>query len=335
MSLSNGIFPQVRMRRLRANPKLQELIRQTELNLNDVILPLFVRYGKEVKNPISSMPGHYQLSIDKLTDEIKEIEKLGIPGVLLFGIPEKKDQQGKIALDPNGIIQTAVKTIKDISPNLLVITDVCFCEYTEHGHCGVISEKSGKWDVDNDQTLENLAAQAVSHAQAGADIVAPSCMMDGMVRAIRNGLNAAGFEHLPILSYAVKYCSALYGPFREAAEGAPKFGNRQTYQMDFANTKEALRECALDIEEGADMLMIKPGHAYLDIIYQVKQQFPHIPLSAYHVSGEYAMIKAAAEKNWINERAVATEILTSIKRAGADFIFTYFAKDLARWLHDD
>jgi porphobilinogen synthase len=313
MSLASGIFPNVRMRRLRGKPKLQNLIRETHLDIKDVILPLFIRHGDGVKKPIDSMPGQFQISIDQLSDEIKEIERLGIPGVLLFGIPAEKDAIGKCALESDGIIQTAIKTIKTIAPELLVITDLCFCEYTDHGHCGVISEKTGKPDLDNDQTLKYLGQQAVSHAKAGADIIAPSGMLDGMVQAIRQELNVAGFEHLPILSYAVKYCSALYGPFRDAAEGAPKFGNRQTYQMDIGNAKEALQECALDLQEGADMLMVKPGHTYLDIISQVKQNFPHVPLGAYHVSGEFAMIKAAAEKNWINEKEVAMEILTSIK----------------------
>jgi porphobilinogen synthase len=320
------------MRRLRANSQLRNLVQETRLHTKDVILPLFIRHGQGVKNPIRSMPGHFQMTTDYLADEIREIEALGIPGVILFGIPESKDAEGQCSLHHEGVIQNAIRTIKNIAPNLLVITDICLCEYTNHGHCGVISDRSGQRDVDNDRTLEILAAQAISHATAGADIVAPSGMIDGMVHAIRQGLDSAGFEHLPILSYAVKYCSALYGPFREAAEGAPQFGNRQTYQMDPANGKEALQEASLDLQEGADMLMVKPAHAYLDIISAVKRQFPHTPLGAYHVSGEFAMIKAAAAQGWIDEQRVALEVLTSIKRAGADFIITYFAKQMAYWL---
>lgn len=327
-------FPKSRLRRLRMNSTIQKLIRETELRVHDVILPLFIRYGENIKIPISSMPGHYQLSLDNLVDEVREIEDLGIPGVILFGIPESKDSQGLSALNSQGIIQTAIGTIKDIAPDLLVISDLCFCEYTDHGHCGVVSDRTGQLDVDNDASLELLAQQAVSHAEAGADIIAPSGMLDGMVQAIRTELDNNGFEYIPILSYAVKYCSSLYGPFREAAEGAPKFGNRASYQMDPANVHEALREAALDLQEGADMLMVKPAHAYLDVIARVKQHFQQIPLAAYHVSGEFAMIKAAAQQGWIDERKVAIEVLTAIKRAGADFIITYYAKELSYWLSE-
>jgi porphobilinogen synthase len=254
---------------------------------------------------------------------------------MLFGIPSTKDATGSSSYQPDGIIQQAIRTIKSLAPELLVITDVCFCEYTDHGHCGVIHERANKKDVHNDATLTLLAKQAVSHAQAGADVVAPSGMMDGMIQAIRHALDAASFEHLPILSYAVKYASAFYEPFREAAEGAPQFGDRHTYQMDHANGREALRETALDVAEGADMLMVKPAHTYLDVIHRVKQAHPGIPLAAYHVSGEFALIKAAAANGWLNERKAVFEVLTAIKRAGADFIFTYFAKEVAGWLMDE
>lgn len=326
-------FPQVRMRRLRSHPRIQSLIRETNLTVNDLVLPLFVRFGEGIKNPIASMPGHFQLSLDNLADEVREIEDLGLPAVILFGIPETKDAEGRIALHSQGIIQNAIGTIKDIAPDLLVISDLCFCEYTDHGHCGVVNERTGQLDVDNDLTLDLLAMQAVSHAEAGADIIAPSGMIDGMVQAIRKGLDESGYEYLPILSYAVKYCSALYGPFREAAQGAPQFGNRRSYQMDPANAKEAIKEAALDLQEGADMLMVKPAHSFMDVILRVKDNFPHIPLGAYHVSGEYAMIKAAAAQGWIDEKSAALEILTGIKRAGADFIITYFAKEVAYWLN--
>lgn len=332
MNLKTQGFPQVRMRRLRGHPKLRDLIRENSLSVNDLVLPLFIRYGMNIKNPIASMPGHFQYSIDRLPDAICEIVGLKIPAIILFGIPETKDAMGSAALQPNGVIQQAIKAIKAQAPELLIMTDLCFCEYMDHGHCGVISETEKK-EVDNDATLQLLAKQAVSHAQAGADIIAPSGMMDGMVQAIRIGLDEAGFSNIPILSYAVKYASAMYGPFREAAEGAPKFGDRKTYQMDPANGAEALRESALDILEGADMLMVKPAHTYLDIIYRVKQAHPDVPLGAYHVSGEYAMIKAAAKNGWLDEKAAVLEILTAMKRAGADFILTYYAKEVAGWLN--
>jgi len=326
-------FPKTRLRRLRKNAALRGLVSETRLNLDKLILPLFIKHGTGIKNPISSMPGHYQLSVDMLAEEIKSITDLGIKSVLIFGIPAEKDSMGSDSYSDTGIAQTAIRAIKKLAPHLLVISDVCFCEYTDHGHCGVVTDQhSHDVDVDNDKTLALLVKQAVSHAQAGADVIAPSGSMDGMVAALRHGLDEAGFSHLPILSYAVKYASAMYGPFRQAAEGAPQFGDRRTYQMDIANSREALRECALDVAEGADMLMVKPAHTYLDIICRVKQTHPDIPLCAYHVSGEYSAIKAAAEKGWLDERRSAIEVLTSIHRAGADFIITYFAKDVARWL---
>lgn len=326
----NSSFPSTRLRRLRALPQLRHLIRETELSMNDVVLPLFIRHGKRIRNPISTMPGHYQISIDNLPNEIEEIQNLGIPGVILFGIPAHKDEIGSSSYDDDGVIQQAIATIKDCAPDLLVISDCCFCEYTAHGHCGVISDKTGWPDVDNDATLELLARQALSHAAAGADVIAPSGMMDGMVGAIRQALDEEGFETIPILSYAVKYASALYGPFREAAEGAPQFGDRATYQMDPANANEAIREAALDLQEGADMLMVKPAINYLDVIYRIKQNFPAVPIAAYQVSGEFAMIKAAAQNGWLDETRVMLESLTAIKRAGASFIITYFAKELAQ-----
>ncbi|WP_437227690.1 porphobilinogen synthase [Planctomicrobium sp. SH661] len=326
------MFPSTRLRRLRRHPQLRELIRETTLSPRDLILPLFVRHGRNQNIPITSMPGHSQLSIDLLAKEIKEIDQLGIPGVILFGIPESKDPEGSDACSDGGIVQQAIQTIKEVNSSLLVITDVCFCEFTDHGHCGVVNDSTGRTDVANDATLELLQEQAISHAKAGADMVAPSGMMDGMIEAIREGLDAVGFEHLPIMSYAAKYCSGFYGPFRDAAESAPKFGDRATYQMDPANGNEAMREVELDVGEGADILMVKPALSYLDIIRRVKEAYPEIPLAAYNVSGEYAMVKAAAKNGWIDEQRVALEILTSIRRAGADMILTYHAKDVARWL---
>jgi porphobilinogen synthase len=323
--------PSLRLRRLRQHPTLRGLIRETELNLQDLILPLFIKGKEGKKNPIESMPGHYQIPISSLQEEIEEVLSLGISSVLLFGIPPHKNACGSDSYDDNGIVQEAIKKIREISSDLLIISDICLCEYTDHGHCGWISERSGKMDLDNDKTLELLVKQAVSHAKAGTDVIAPSGMIDGMVKAIRQGLDASGFQHIPILSYSVKYNSSMYGPFRIAAEGAPKFGDRSTYQMDSANALEALREAQLDVEEGADMLMVKPAHAYLDIVYRVKQAHPYIPLGAYHTSGEFCMIKAAAEKGWIDEKKAALEVLRGIKRAGADFIITYFAKDLVKW----
>lgn len=309
------------------------MVRETSLSPNDFILPLFVRFGENQRIPIGSMPDNDQMTIDQLPAEIEQIEALGIPAIILFGIPETKDATGSNAFDDqDGIIQQAVRAIKATSTNLLVITDVCFCEYTDHGHCGIINEKHGVADVDNDATLANLVREAVSHAKAGADLIAPSGMMDGMISALRTGLDEAGFENIPLLSYAAKYASAFYGPFRDAAESAPQFGDRRTYQMDPANGREALREVALDLEEGADMLMVKPALSYLDVIRRVKDAHPDVPLAAYNVSGEFAMVKAAAEKGWIDEQRMTLEILTSIKRAGADMILTYHAKDACRWL---
>lgn len=332
--LTPGQFPNTRLRRLRQQASIRELVKETRLHVNDLVLPLFIRHGHNIKKPIASMPGHFQLSVDKLEEEIYALTALGIKNVLLFGVPAEKDPLGKDSYSEAGIIQTAIPIIKKVAPHLLITTDVCFCEYTDHGHCGVLIERHGQQDVDNDKTLALLAKQAVSHAMAGADIIAPSGMIDGMVHTIRQALDQAHFHHVPILSYSVKYSSSMYGPFRDAAEGAPQFGDRRTHQMDFSNINEAIRECALDIAEGADMLMVKPAHAYLDIIARIKQAYPELPLGAYHTSGEYAMIKAAAEKGWIDEKAAAIEVLTAIRRAGADFIITYYAKDAAGWLKD-
>lgn len=327
------MFPQTRMRRLRTHPRLRDMIRETSLSPDDFILPLFVRFGENQRIPIASMPGNDQMTIDQLPAEIEQIESLGIPAIILFGIPETKDATGSDAFDDaGGIIQQAVRAIKATGTKLLVMTDVCFCEYTDHGHCGIINEKHGVADVDNDATLANLAREAVSHVKAGADLIAPSGMMDGMISALRSGLDEAGFENIPLLSYAAKYASAFYGPFRDAAESAPQFGDRRTYQMDPANGREALREVALDLAEGADMLMVKPALSYLDVIRRVKDAHPDVPLAAYNVSGEFSMVKAAAEKGWIDEQRMTLEILTSIKRAGADMILTYHAKDACRWL---
>ena len=303
------------------------MVRETALTPDDLILPLFVTYGKGVKKPITSMPGHYQLSVDNIRKEAKEIKALGIPAVILFGIPEHKDETGSSAFDPKGPVQQAIKDIKDKVPGLLVITDVCMCEYTSHGHCGIIKDN----DVDNDSTLELLSREALSHAEAGADMVAPSDMMDGRVGAIRDTLDENGFTDIPVMSYAAKYASAFYGPFREAAESTPQFGDRRTYQMDPGNTDEALKEVALDIEEGADIVMVKPALPYLDIITRIKTEF-RLPVAAYNVSGEFSMIKAAAEKGWLDGDRAMMESLMSIKRAGADMILTYFAKEAARLL---
>ncbi len=303
------------------------MVREVRLGISDLILPLFVTHGKGVKRPISSMPGHYQLSTDLIEEEAKKIRDLAIPAVILFGIPETKDETGKSALDSNGPVQRAVRTIKEKVPGLVVITDVCMCEYTSHGHCGIIKEG----DVENDATLELLAREALSHAEAGADMVAPSDMMDGRVGAIRTLLDSEGYSHIPIMSYAAKYASAFYGPFREAAESTPEFGDRRSYQMDPANAEEALREVALDIEEGADIVMVKPALPYLDIIRRVKDGFGY-PVAAYNVSGEYSMVKAAAEKGWIDGDRVMMEMLVAMKRAGADMIVTYFAREAAALL---
>jgi porphobilinogen synthase len=332
MTPSLGQFPQLRLRRLRSSPILRTLVRETEVSVSDFILPLFVRPGKKVRQAIGSMPGNFQLSPDTLVEEVGEALDLGISSFILFGIPASKDAVGSSSWDEAGIIQQALREVRSaFGDKVLLMTDECFCEYTDHGHCGVLRERHGKLDVDNDATLANLVRQCVSHAHAGADLVAPSGMMDGMVRAIRTGLDEAGFHHVPILSYAAKYASGFYGPFRDAAESPPQFGDRSTYQMDPANSNEALREVALDLAEGADLVMVKPALSYLDIICRVKDEY-QVPVAAYNVSGEFAMVKAAAANGWIDERRVALEILTSIKRAGADMILTYHARDASRWL---
>jgi len=320
-------YPIKRLRRLRYNPIIRDMIKETELTKNDFIYPLFVVPGEKVKKPVKSMPGVFQLSIDELVKECKEVESLGLPAVILFGIPEHKDEKGSEAYDPGGIIQTAVKAIKSEIKELLVITDVCLCEYTSHGHCGLLKGE----EILNDETVELLVKEAVSHVDAGADVVAPSDMMDGRIAAIRKALDDKGYYKTPIISYAAKYSSGYYGPFRDAAESAPAFGDRRSHQMDIANSLEALREVEEDIEEGADIVMVKPEGPYLDIIRLVKDKFG-MPTAAYQVSGEYAMIKAAGQNGWIDEERVMLESLTAIKRAGADMFLTYFAKDAAKWL---
>jgi len=320
--------PLYRPRRLRSNENIRRMVRETTLSPDDFVYPLFVTHGKGVKKEISSMPGNYQQSIDNIVKDCEEVKDLGIPAVLLFGIPEHKDEVGSEAYADEGIVQHAIKAIKHRLPDLIVITDVCLCEYTSHGHCGLI--KNGV--VQNDATLELLAREALSHARAGADMVAPSDMMDGRVGAIRGTLDSEGFYDIPIMSYAAKYASSFYGPFREAAESTPQFGDRRSYQMDAPNSREALREVALDIDEGADIVMVKPALAYLDIIYQVKQQF-NLPVAAYNVSGEFSMIKAAAKLGWIDGERAMMESLIAIKRAGADIILTYFAKEAAALLN--
>jgi len=320
-------FPETRMRRLRKSPALRSLVRETELSVDDLILPLFVCPGRAVRDPISSLPGSCRMSVDVLVEECREVRDLGIPAVLLFGIPETKDPLGSEAYSDSGIVQRAVRAIKKEVPDLLVVTDVCLCEYTDHGHCGVIKDGG----VDNDASLELIARQALSHAEAGADIVAPSDMMDGRVGRIRTVLDEKGRQDVVIMSYAAKYASSFYGPFREAAGSAPAFGDRTTYQMDCANAEEALREVDLDLQEGADIVMVKPALAYLDVIHRVRSRFG-VPLAAYNVSGEVACVKAAAANGWIDEERAVREILTAIKRAGAGIIITYFAKDAARFL---
>jgi len=326
-----------RPRRLRATPAIRAMVRETELNANDFIYPLFVRHGTG-RSEISSMPGVYQLSVEESVREAETAAKLEVNALILFGIPKAKDPIGLENFSEDGIVQQAIRAIKKEIPEMVVITDVCLCEYTDHGHCGILNTGEHfhaglpEGYVLNDPTLDVLAKVAVSHAECGADIVAPSGMMDGMVAAIREGLDVAGYENLPIMSYAVKYASSFYGPFRDAAEGAPKFGDRKSHQMDPANVREALREAAIDVDEGADMLMVKPALAYLDVIRVVKDTFPEIPMAAYNVSGEYAMIKAAAANGWVDEEKVALETLTAMKRAGADLILTYHAVDAAKWL---
>ncbi|MGG0823922.1 porphobilinogen synthase [Paenibacillus turicensis] len=332
------IFPIKRHRRLRQSSGMRNMVRETVLTVNDFIQPIFITHGEGIKNEISSMPGIHHFSIDRLEEELKEIVELDISAVLLFGIPESKDEIGSSAFADDGIVQQATRKIKSLYPDLLVVADTCLCEFTDHGHCGMVHtyERDGHicGDVMNDESLELLVKTAVSQAAAGADIIAPSNMMDGFVGAIRTGLDDAGYTHIPIMSYSVKYASAFYGPFREAADSAPQFGDRKTYQMDPANVREALREAESDVAEGADMLMVKPALAFMDVISLLRQQFD-LPLVAYNVSGEYSMVKAAALQGWINEKAIVTEMLLGMKRAGADIIITYFAKDMARWLREN
>lgn len=320
-------FPQIRLRRLRRNDALREMLQETRLHVKDLIYPLFVVPGHNVKKEIPSLPDNFHLSSDLLSREAESVAKLGIPAILLFGLPQTKDETGSGAYSAKGVVQKAIKEVKRNVPELVIVTDVCLCEYTEHGHCGVVIDGQ----VDNDKTLELIARTALSHAEAGADMVAPSAMMDGQVAAIRSELDDNGFKDTIILSYAAKYASAFYGPFREAAECAPRFGDRRSYQLDPPNLRQALHEVELDIQEGADIIMVKPALAYLDIIAQVRHRF-HYPLAAYNVSGEFAMVKAAAQKGWLDEEACVREVLTAIKRAGADLIITYHAKEAARWL---
>lgn len=330
---SPASFPIARPRRLRQSRAIRRLVRETQLHADQLVLPLFVRPGRKIRKPIEAMPGVFQLSIDELLKEAESAQKAGVNAVLLFGIPARKDPAGKGAYAKNGIVQQAIRKLKNAFPDLLVITDVCLCEYTSHGHCGLIQDGPHGKTVANDPTLKLLARSALSHAEAGADIVAPSDMMDGRVAAIRATLDQNGFQDLPIMSYAAKFASAYYGPFREAAESAPKFGDRRSYQMDAANGDEALREVALDVQEGADIVMVKPGIAYLDIVYRVKQAF-RLPTAVYQVSGEHSMIKAAAANDWIDERGVILESLLAMRRAGADIIITYSACDVAGWLRE-
>jgi porphobilinogen synthase len=318
------LFPDYRPRRLRQNDAFRRMMRETTLSVNDLILPLFAINGNDVKNPIPSMPGHYQLSINNLVNTAKNAYDLGIPAVVLFGIPDTKDSLATSAYADDGIVQKATQTLKESLPDLAVITDVCLCQYTDHGHCGIVEGQV----IDNDATLDLLAKTALSHAKAGADMVAPSDMMDGRVATIRNALDESGFSQVPIMSYAAKYCSAYYGPFRQAADSAPRFGDRRTYQMDPANAIEAIREVTMDIEEGADIIMVKPALAYLDVIYRVRQE-TDLPVAAYNVSGEFSMIKAAEQMGWLDGPRVMMETLTAIKRAGADMILTYFAMEAA------
>lgn len=320
-------YPDMRLRRLRRTEAIRQLVAETALSPSDLVCPLFVIHGRGVRNEIGSMPGIYQYSVDVLPQEAKDIAGLGIKAVILFGIPESKDGLGSGAYDPDGVVQQAIRAMKELNSGLAVITDVCLCEYTDHGHCGVVADG----DVDNDRTLELLAKTALSHAEAGADIVAPSAMMDGQVRAIREALDGSNFTHIPIMAYAAKYASAFYGPFRDAAGSAPQFGDRRSYQMDPPNVREALMEVEQDIAEGADIVMVKPALAYMDVIRRVHDTFNH-PLAAYNVSGEYSMVKAAAARGWIDERRTVMEILTAIKRAGADIIITYHAREAAAWL---
>lgn len=328
-------FPIVRHRRLRRTTALRNMVRETVLTVNDLIYPIFVTYGDNVKEEIPSMPGVFHFSLDRLEEEIREVVDAGIPAVLLFGVPETKDAEGSSAYDADGIVQRAIRAVKAQAPELVVIADTCLCQFTDHGHCGLIHHHpvTGAAEIANDPSLELLVKTAVSQAEAGADIIAPSNMMDGFVAAIRQGLDEAGFEYVPIMSYSVKYASAFYGPFRDAAHSAPQFGDRKTYQMDPGNVREALREAESDVAEGADMLMVKPALAYMDVIRLLKEQFD-LPVVAYNVSAEYSMVKAAAANGWIDERAIVMETLTGMKRAGADLIITYHAKDAAKWVRE-
>ncbi len=323
-------FPDLRLRRTRELEPLRSLTRETRLDVSNFIYPLFITHGQGIRQPIEPMPGCYHLSLDMLAEEVTEIVGLGIPAVLLFGLPKEKDPVGSGAYDPEGIIQEAIRVIKQAAPNLLVIGDVCLCEYTDHGHCGIIDNRR----VDNDQTLELLARTALTQVQAGADMVAPSAMMDGQIRVIREALNAHGEETVPIMGYAAKYASAFYGPFRVAADSTPQFGDRRSYQMDPANRRMAMREIESDIAEGADIVMVKPALAYLDVIQQARQRFDH-PMAAYNVSGEFSMVKGAAKQGWIDEKPLTLELLTAIRRAGADIIISYHAKEVARWLREE
>ena len=324
-------FPIYRPRRLRQNPKLRALVRETELSVGHLVLPLFVREGSRLRKPIRSMPGQFQLSVDELVKEAGRTARLGVPAVVLFGIPDKKDEKASGAYAPNGIVPKAIRALKKELPDLIVITDVCLCEYMSHGHCGIVRKSGKNYRIDNDATLDLLAKSACAYAEAGADIVAPSDMMDGRVAAIRAALDKTGFSNMPIMSYAAKFASSCYGPFREAAESPPQFGDRRTYQMDYANAEEALRVVALDIEEGADIVMVKPALGYQDLIWRVKEKFRY-PVACYNVSGEYAMVKAAAQNGWLDEKQVVLEMLTGFRRAGADIILTYWAQQAARWL---
>ena len=339
MLLTPMSFPTTRLRRLRYEPAIRRMIQETSLSPDRLILPLFVRTGQSIRQPISAMPGNFQLSIDELVKEAEEVASLGIGGIILFGIPDAKDAVGSDSMNDDGIIAQAVRAVKQtLGDQLLVITDVCFCEYTDHGHCGVLVEttddrRQTAAEVDNDATLQNLARQALVHARAGADMLAPSGMMDGMIQTMRTALDQENFAHLPIMSYAAKYASSFYGPFREAAGSAPQFGDRRSYQMDPASAAgQAIREVQLDLDEGADIIMIKPALAYLDIVRMVRDRFEGVPIAAYNVSGEFSMVKAAAERGWIDEKAVVLESLTAITRAGANIILTYWAKDVAKWL---
>lgn len=328
--ISSAVAPTDRLRRLRRTPTLRRLVRETRLSPSDFIYPMFVCPGENRVEPVPSMPGVSRYSVDRVVQEVEGVASLGIPAVLLFGVPADKDPYARHAYDPQGLVPQAVRRIKGAVPDLVVMTDICVCSYTDHGHCGVVRNGT----VDNDETLDILARMAVTHADAGADVVAPSAMMDGQVQALREALDASGFKDVAIMGYSAKFASAFYGPFREAAASAPQFGDRKSYQMDPANAREALREIECDIAQGADMVMVKPALAYLDIIRAARERFHH-PLGAYNVSGEYAMLKAAAQRGWLNERAVVLEVLTAIKRAGADFILTYFAKDAVHWLREE